>query len=93
MSTRITTEILGELPNLSSVSTSSTLSTSWIRGGDGLIGFGKYKSMKVSGSKRFADAAQWWRNEISQFEILQKGNCEGDYIQIYNIEEFVSQKT
>ncbi len=25
--------------------------------------------MKVSGSKRFADAAQWWRNEISQFEI------------------------
>ena len=69
MSTRITTEILGELPNLSSVSTSSTLSTSWIRGGDGLIGFGKYKSMKVSGSKRFADAAQWWRNEISQFEI------------------------
>lgn len=69
MSTRITTELLGELPNLSQVSTSSPLSTSWIRGGDGLIGFGKYKSKKVSGPKRFAEASQWWRNEISQLDI------------------------
>ena len=69
MSTRITTELLGELPHLSHISTSSPLSTSWIRGGDGLIGFGVYKSKKVSGSKRFSEAAQWWRNEISQFDI------------------------
>jgi len=69
VSTRITTELLGELPHLSQIATSSPLSTSWIRGGDGLIGFGKYKSKTVSGPKRFAEASQWWRNEISQFEI------------------------
>lgn len=69
MSTRITTELLGELPNLSHISTSSPLATSWIRGGDGLIGFGKYKSKKVSGSNRFAEASQWWRSEISQLDI------------------------
>jgi len=69
VSTRITTELLGELPDLSRISTSSPLSTSWIRGGDGLIGFGKYKSIRVSGPKRFAEASQWWRNEISQFDI------------------------
>lgn len=69
MSTRITTEILGELPQLSEVATTSPLSTSWIRGGDGLIGFGKYKSHSVVGPKRFAEASQWWRNELSQLEI------------------------
>ena len=69
MSTRITTEILGELPKLSEIATSSPLSTSWIRGGDGLIGFGKYKTHTVVGEKRFSEAAQWWRNELSQLEI------------------------
>lgn len=69
MSNRITTEILGELPHLSEIATTSPLSTSWIRGGDGLIGFGKYKSHKVVGAKRFSDAVQWWRNELSQLEI------------------------
>lgn len=69
MSTRITTEILGELPQLSEVVTTTPLSTSWIRGGDGLIGFGRYKSHTVMGPKRFSEASQWWRNELSQLEI------------------------
>ena len=69
MANRITTEILGELPALSKIATTSPLSTSWIRGGDGLIGFGIYKSHTVTGSKRFTDASQWWRNELSQLDI------------------------
>jgi len=69
VSIRITTEILGELPKLSEIATSSSLTTSWIRGGDGLIGFGKYKSHSVRGPKRFADASLWWRNELSQLSI------------------------
>ncbi|MEN9324805.1 MAG: hypothetical protein RL414_559 [Actinomycetota bacterium] len=75
MSVRITTEILGEHPKLSEIQTSSPLSTSWIRGGDGLIGFGKYRSHKVSGPKRFSEAATWWRNELSQLEI--RNNVHG----------------
>ena len=69
MSTSITTEILGELPKLSVVKAPFPISTSWIRGGDGLVGFGKYKSHVVSGPKRFTEASQWWRNELSQLTI------------------------
>ena len=75
MSTRITTEILGELPQLSGVRTHLPLSTSWIRGGDGLIGFGTFKRKTVSGSKRFADAAHWWREELAHLEI--RNNVHG----------------
>jgi len=69
VSTSITTEILGELPKLSVVKAPFPISTSWIRGGDGLVGFGKYKSHVVSGPKRFTEASQWWRNELSQLTI------------------------
>lgn len=65
----ITTEILGELPTLSSISTDLELSASWIRGGDGLIGFGRFASKKVSGAHRFLDASTWWREERLKFAI------------------------
>jgi menaquinone-specific isochorismate synthase len=66
---------LGEHPKLSEIQSSAPLSTSWIRGGDGLIGFGKYRSFKVRGPKRFAEASAWWRNELSQLEI--RNNVHG----------------
>nr|NCW96723.1 isochorismate synthase [Actinomycetota bacterium] len=43
--------------------------TSWVRGGDGLIGIGIYKRHVVKGSNRFVEARKWWRNEISTMEI------------------------
>ena len=52
MSTRVTTEILGEHPVLSAIRTDHELSTSWIRGGDGLIGFGTYAQKAVRGADR-----------------------------------------
>ena len=69
MSTRITTEILGERPNLSAITTSQPLSASWIRGGDGLVGFGRYAQKKVSGADRFTQASQWWSDERSKLSI------------------------
>ena len=53
MSTRVTTEILGEHPVLSAIRTDHELSTSWIRGGDGLIRFGTYAPKAVRGADRF----------------------------------------
>ena len=75
MSTRITTEILGELPHLSQLHTQLPLTTSWIRGSDGLIGFGTYKKYTVTGSKRFSDAASWWRTELAGLDI--RNNVHG----------------
>jgi menaquinone-specific isochorismate synthase len=69
MSTRITTEILGVVPVLSGITTEQEVSASWIRGGDGLIGFGKFINKKVSGPTRFAEASAWWREVRSQFSI------------------------
>jgi menaquinone-specific isochorismate synthase len=69
MSTRVTTEILGEHPVLSAICTDHELSTSWIRGGDGLIGFGTYAQKEVRGADRFEESSKWWRELRSQFAI------------------------
>ena len=69
MSETITTELLGDHPLLSSISTSAQLSTAWIRSGDGLVGFGIYKKLEVSGVNRFAQARTWWKSEVANFSI------------------------
>ena len=65
----ITTELLGEHPLLSSISTSENLSTAWIRSGDGFVGFGEYKKFVVSGATRFTQARNWWNAEVANFSI------------------------
>jgi len=69
MSATITTELLGDHPLLSSITTSAQLSTAWIRSGDGLIGFGIYKKYEVTGANRFAQARSWWQSEVANFSI------------------------
>ena len=73
MHTSITTELLGEHPALLDIAIPELSGdqelTSWVRGGDGLIGIGIYKRHIVTGSNRFAEARKWWRNEISTMEI------------------------
>lgn len=75
MNTRLTTEILGEHPPLLDIEFPSLLAlgqnsvSSWVRGGDGLIGFGEYKKFTVTGPGRFADARKWWRTQVNSFDI------------------------
>ena len=73
MHTSITTELLGEHPALLDIAIPELSGdqelTSWVRGGDGLIGIGIYKRHVVKGSNRFSEARKWWRNEISTMEI------------------------
>ena len=75
MALRITTELLGDHPRLSEIATELPISASWIRGADGFIAFGNYKTHVVKGKRRFADASAWWQNELSQLEI--KNNVHG----------------
>jgi len=75
MAVRITTELLGDHPRLSEISTHLPISASWIRGSDGFIAFGTYKSHVVQGKKRFAESSAWWQKELSQLEI--KNNVHG----------------
>ena len=69
MSALITTEILGEHPPLTSIATEFDVSTTWIRGGEGLVGFGVYKKFEVSGEDRFKEAHKWWQQILSEFTI------------------------
>jgi len=69
MSQSITTELLGDHPLLSSISTSAELSTAWIRSGDGLVGFGVFKKFEVVGTDRFKKARNWWSTEVANFSI------------------------
>lgn len=67
MTILITTELLGEPPRLSEITTTDELSTSWIRGGDGLIGFGVYAETTVTGPTRFSYSRKWWHDQLTKF--------------------------
>ncbi len=70
MHTAVTTELLGEHPSLLEISIPGMSPiTSWVRGGDGLVGFGIYKSHIVKGPQRFHQARQWWREQVNSLDI------------------------
>ncbi|CAB4531793.1 MAG: isochorismate synthase [Actinobacteria bacterium] len=77
MPTNITTEILGEHPALDSISTDLEITTTWIRGGEGLIGFGEWKSTSVKGNNRFADARKWWHEQLATLKIQNNVHGSG----------------
>ena len=41
----------------------------WIRGGDGLIGWGEFDRFEVTGSDRFEEIRLWWRERCAHFAI------------------------
>jgi menaquinone-specific isochorismate synthase len=57
--TNITTELLGAHPALELAATELELTTSWIRGGDGLIGFGEWRST----------SRKWWHEQLATLKI------------------------
>jgi menaquinone-specific isochorismate synthase len=77
MSVLITTEILGENSVLTSVESELDLSAAWIRSGDGLIGFGEYKKIEISGADRFKQARNWWNQQLSEFKIQNNVHGSG----------------
>ena len=77
MAILITTENLGENPVLTSVANELDLSTTWIRSGDGLIGFGEYKKIELTGEDRFEKAKAWWQIQLSEFKIQNNVHGSG----------------
>jgi menaquinone-specific isochorismate synthase len=77
MAVLITTEVLGEISVLTSVENQSELTTAWIRSGDGLIGFGQYKKIEISGNDRFKQARTWWNSQLSEFKIQNNAHGSG----------------
>jgi len=66
--TPVTTVRLGEhLPLLDLLPDAQPLA--WVRGGEGLIGWGNYATTTVSGPHRFADARHWWQKQLEKLAI------------------------
>jgi menaquinone-specific isochorismate synthase len=50
---------------------------SWVRGGQGLVGWGQYAKTTVKGPNRFRDARQWWEEQLATFNVVNTLNVSG----------------
>ena len=72
----INTVRLGEhLPLLDLLPTDAPIA--WVRGGDGLVGWGVHASTSVSGPNRFNDARAWWHQQLETFSIADAVHVSG----------------
>jgi menaquinone-specific isochorismate synthase len=72
----VTSTRLGEhLPLLELLPDDAPLT--WVRGGDGLVGWGSYASTVVKGANRFADARNWWHQQLEKFAIADSVHASG----------------
>ena len=64
----VTTTRIGEhLPLLDLLTNDSPLS--WVRNGEGLVGWGVHASTTVSGKDRFEKAREWWHRQLETFSV------------------------
>ena len=49
----------------------------WVRGGDGLVGWGVHASTTVSGANRFNDARNWWHQQLEKLAISDSVHVSG----------------
>ena len=72
----VTTTRLGDhLPLLDLLPDSAP--TAWVRGGEGLVGWGVHATTTVSGPHRFADARHWWQKQLETFAVTNTVHGNG----------------
>lgn len=74
--TSVTTARLGEhLPLLELLPDTQPLS--WVRGGDGLVGWGVHATTTVKGPNRFRDAREWWHEQLKKLAVTDSVHITG----------------
>ena len=72
----VTTTRLGEhLPLLDLLPDNQPLS--WVRGGEGFVGWGVHATTTVTGRDRFAQARHWWHQHLETFSIANHVHGSG----------------
>jgi menaquinone-specific isochorismate synthase len=72
----VTTTRIGEhLPLLDLLTDNAPLS--WVRNGEGLVGWGVHATTKVSGRNRFEDARDWWHHQLETFAVANSVHGSG----------------
>ena len=51
--------------------------SAWVRGGEGLVGWGVHATTTVSGPHRFADARHWWQKQLETFAVTNTMHGNG----------------
>ncbi|HET8601153.1 MAG TPA: isochorismate synthase [Segeticoccus sp.] len=51
--------------------------SSWVRGGDGLVGWGRTRAVATGGATRFADAEAWWREQVHHAVVRDEVRLPG----------------
>ncbi|MBW0091061.1 isochorismate synthase [Pseudonocardia sp. KRD-184] len=69
---RVRTRPVDELGGLLDLLPDARTPKSWVRGGDGLVGWGEVARWTGSGPDRFADADDWWRSFVSGTRVLDE---------------------
>jgi menaquinone-specific isochorismate synthase len=74
--TPVTTSRIGEhLPLLDLLPDGEQFT--WVRGGEGLVGWGVHAATTVSGRNRFEDARKWWHQQLETFSISNSVHGSG----------------
>lgn len=72
----VTTTRIGEhLPLLELLPSDAPLS--WVRNGEGLVGWGVHRSTTISGRDRFEKARQWWHQQLETFTMADSVHGSG----------------
>lgn len=50
---------------------------SWVRGGQGFVGWGRAAAASTSGPSRFADARRWWSDVVERADVSDSVNAPG----------------
>lgn len=74
--TQVTTTRIGDhLPLLQLLPDNQPLS--WVRAGEGVVGWGCYATTKVAGKNRFEQARTWWHQQLEKFAISNSVHGSG----------------
>jgi menaquinone-specific isochorismate synthase len=73
----VTTVRLGEHLPLLQLLPADSSPLSWVRGNEGLVGWGVYATHVVSGKNRFEDARTWWHQQLENFSIANSVQGSG----------------
>jgi menaquinone-specific isochorismate synthase len=72
----VTTTRIGEhLPLLDLLPSDAPLS--WVRNGEGLVGWGVHATTTVTGKDRFEQARDWWHHQLETFAISDSVHASG----------------
>ena len=70
-----TTRIGDHLPLLGLLTSDAPLS--WVRNGEGLVGWGVHATTTVSGKDRFEKARDWWHHQLETFAVANSVHGSG----------------